>query len=91
MFIFPHGLQLKYSTKKRFPIPVYFTFVFTDEKGAHIYTACLKFYEKMSNQEVANFFKYTDEKVCKLPMFDIIIIHLKCLYFSLFVVYIYSR
>ena len=62
-FIFPHGLSLKYSTMQRFPVPVYFTFVLTDEKGAHIYTACLKFYEKISNQEVANFFKYTDEKV----------------------------
>jgi hypothetical protein len=63
MFIFPHGLSLKYSTKQRFPVPVYFTFVLTDEKGAHIYTACLKFYEKLSNEEVASFFKYTDEKV----------------------------
>lgn len=63
MFIFPHGLRLKYSAQKRFPVPVYFTFVFTDEKGAHIYAACLKFYEKMSNQEVSNFFKYSDEKV----------------------------
>jgi hypothetical protein len=50
-FIFPAGLSLKYSSKKQFPIPVYFPFVFTNEKGSHLYAACLKFYEKMDQNE----------------------------------------
>lgn len=33
MFAFPHGLQLKYSTKNSFPIPIFFSFVFTNMKG----------------------------------------------------------
>ena len=49
MFIFPSGLQLKYSFKDNFPIPTYFTFVFTDEKGGHMFVACLQFYERVSD------------------------------------------
>ena len=33
MFAFPHGLKLKYSTKNSFPIPIFFSFVFTNMKG----------------------------------------------------------
>ncbi len=33
MFAFPHGLKFKYSTKNSFPIPIFFSFVFTNMKG----------------------------------------------------------
>jgi len=53
MFVFPHDLRLKYSPKLNFPIPDFFTFVFTDVKGRHLYTTCLRFYELLDKAEVA--------------------------------------
>jgi hypothetical protein len=48
VFVFPHGLKIKKSPKLDFPLPDFFTFVFTDVKGKHLYTACLRFYEAIS-------------------------------------------
>ena len=45
VFVFPHGLQLIESKRGEYPLPVFFTFVFTDAKGEHYYAACLQFYE----------------------------------------------
>lgn len=45
MFAFPDDLRLTYSSLNRFPLPVFFTFVFTDQNGGHLYAACLRFYE----------------------------------------------
>eukprot|EP01034_Spumella_vulgaris_P022474 gene22474-28602_t len=45
MFAFPNDLRLTYSSLNRFPLPVFFTFVFTDQNGGHLYAACLRFYE----------------------------------------------
>jgi hypothetical protein len=45
VFVFPHSLKLKQKPKSNFPLPNFFTFVFTDVKGRHLYTACLRFYE----------------------------------------------
>jgi hypothetical protein len=51
-FVFPHALRLKFSTMRRFPLPTFFTFVFTDAKGGHMYAACLRFYEELTSAEV---------------------------------------
>lgn len=56
MFVFPHGLQLKYCKKQSFPLPDFFTFVFTDVHGRHLYTTCLRFYEVIPQSEVQNCF-----------------------------------
>jgi hypothetical protein len=47
MFAFPHQLSLTRGSISQFPLPVFFTFVFTDEKGAHLYVACLRFFESV--------------------------------------------
>ena len=44
-FAFPHGLRLRYSNLEDYPLPDFFSFVFTDETGKHLYSACLQFYE----------------------------------------------
>jgi hypothetical protein len=64
MFVFPHGLLLKCCTKQNFPLPDFFTFVFTDVHGRHLYTTCLRFYEVIPKQEIQKFFKlmYGDDK-----------------------------
>jgi hypothetical protein len=56
MFVFPHGLQLKYCKKQSFPLPDFFTFVFTDVHGRHLYTTCLRFYEVIPHDEIHAFF-----------------------------------
>ena len=52
LFAFPHDLRLSYSSTIRFPLPVFFTFVFTDAKGVHMYAACLRFYEIVPQHEL---------------------------------------
>ena len=47
MFAFPQDLSLRNSEPNRFPLPIFFTFVFTNDKGDHLYAACLQFYEKV--------------------------------------------
>lgn len=54
VFVFPHGLQLLESKKDLYPLPVFFTFVFTDAKGDHYYAACLQFYELVSESILIN-------------------------------------
>lgn len=54
VFVFPHYLHLKYRPRSNFPLPNFFTFVFTDVKGRHLYTACLRFYEILSFELVQN-------------------------------------
>ncbi|RYH32736.1 hypothetical protein EON65_00110 [archaeon] len=45
VFAFPRHLRLIRSKKNEYPLPVFFTFVFTDQDGKHLYAACLKFFE----------------------------------------------
>lgn len=45
MFAFPDGMRLEMTANKEFPMPLFFTFVFTDADGKHFYVACLQFYE----------------------------------------------
>lgn len=52
MFAFPHDLRLSYSSTIRFPLPVFFSFVFTNSKGMHRYAACLRFYEIVPKEEI---------------------------------------
>ena len=57
MFAFPHDLRLSYSTRIRFPLPVFFSFVFTNSKGMHRYAACLRFYEIVPKEEIEKVFR----------------------------------
>jgi hypothetical protein len=63
VFVFPHSLKLKYQSKSNFPLPNFFTFVFTDVKGRHLYTACLRFHELIPFELVSTVAKtiYGDE------------------------------
>lgn len=36
------------AKRNQYPLPVFFTFVFTDQDGKHLYAACLKFFEVLS-------------------------------------------
>ena len=65
MFTFPHNLELAYSKVNEYPLPLFFTFVFTDQDGQHLYVACLKFYEMINLSEVFPVFQsiYGDEAV----------------------------
>lgn len=69
MFAFPHDLRLKYSQEGRFPMPIFFTFVFTDTMGDHVYAACLRFYEKVPAKEIEKTFQsfYGEEHLSLLP------------------------
>ena len=52
LFAFPYGLRLEFANENKFPLPVFFTFVFTNADGDHYYAACLRFYEKISSDNV---------------------------------------
>eukprot|EP01035_Chromulina_nebulosa_P019425 gene19425-25303_t len=56
MFGFPQGLRLHYGSNQQYPLPVFFTFVFTDYKGDHFYAECLRFYENIDNNDVLKLF-----------------------------------
>jgi hypothetical protein len=45
VFAFPKHLRVIRGKKSEYPLPLYFTFVFTDQDGKHLYAACLQFYE----------------------------------------------
>lgn len=51
-FMFPHGLRLELCERSQYPLPSFFTFVFTDQDGKHLYVACLKFYEEVSLEDL---------------------------------------
>lgn len=55
MFAFPHGLHVHFGSRQRYPLPQYFTFVFTNIKGEHFYAECLRFYECISKDHMNNF------------------------------------
>eukprot|EP00605_Chrysophyceae_sp_TOSAG23-4_P000418 GSChrysophyteH1.ASY1.ANO1.474.1 assembled CDS len=68
LFAFPHGLRLEFESSNRYPLPHFFTFVFTDADGKHMYAACLHFYEKLSGAEVQDVFEsiFGDDKVMSM-------------------------
>lgn len=47
VFAFPRNLPLQVNSFHEYPLPVFYTFVFTDQEGHHLYAACLKFYESV--------------------------------------------
>lgn len=51
-FMFPHGLRLELCELNEYPLPSFFTFVFTDQDGKHLYVACLKFYELVKKEDL---------------------------------------
>lgn len=53
-------MKLVYASKNRFPMPAFFTFVFTDANGDHLYVACLRFYEAVDVNELST----TCEEIC---------------------------
>jgi len=53
LFVFPHGLRLLQCAPGVFPLPVFYTFLFTDAKGEPYYAACLQFYEAVEPAELA--------------------------------------
>lgn len=65
MFTFPSGMHLTYQSTNQCPLPMYFTFVFTDANGDHFYTACLLFYESVDINDIKPVFKeiYGDHMV----------------------------
>ncbi len=68
LFAFPHDLRLEFESSNRYPLPHFFTFVFTDADGKHMYAACLHFYEKLLSEEVQQVFEtiYGDDKVMSM-------------------------
>jgi uDENN domain len=57
MFAFPSDMRLSYNSNLQFPLPVFFSFVFTDVKGDHLYTACLQFYEAAPMEDLEDIFQ----------------------------------
>lgn len=57
MFAFPNGLHLSLEDAGQFPLPLFFTFVFTDADGKHFYVACLQFYEQVEDVDLKEVFK----------------------------------
>jgi hypothetical protein len=51
-FMFPQGLRLELRDRNEYPLPSFFTFVFTDQDGKHMYVACLKFYEEVKKDDL---------------------------------------
>lgn len=66
-FMFPHGLRLELCDRNQYPLPSFFTFVFTDQDGKHLYVACLKFYEDVPKEDLMAGFRqlWGDEEVRK--------------------------
>jgi hypothetical protein len=40
-------MKLELCESNQYPLPSFFTFVFTNQDGKHLYVACLKFFEKI--------------------------------------------
>jgi hypothetical protein len=56
MFAFPNGMRLTLADAGQFPLPLFFTFVFTDADGKHFYVACLQFYEPVTEADLQETF-----------------------------------
>ncbi len=54
VFAFPRDLRLQINSLSEYPLPVYYTFVFTDQEGHHQYAACLKFFERVPLSDLAH-------------------------------------
>jgi hypothetical protein len=54
IFAFPRHLRLQVSSKNQYPLPIFYTFVFTDQDGRHMYAACLKFFEAVELKDLGD-------------------------------------
>lgn len=52
IFTFPHDLRIQQCSRQDFPLPDFFTFVFTDVLGRHMHAACLRFYEVVPKEDI---------------------------------------
>jgi hypothetical protein len=57
IFTFPHDLRIQECSRQDFPLPDFFTFVFTDVLGRHMHAACLRFYEVVPREDIAPVFE----------------------------------
>lgn len=57
MFAFPNGMRLTLAEAGQFPLPLFFTFVFTDADGKNFYVACLQFYEPVTDADLQDTFR----------------------------------
>eukprot|EP00981_Chlorochromonas_danica_P011325 scaffold3873_cov177-Ochromonas_danica.AAC.5 len=69
VFAFPRHLRIQRGKRNEYPLPVFFTFVFTDQDGNHLYAACLKFFEILSPNSLEPIVKeiYGDKVELVLP------------------------
>lgn len=71
MFAFPDGMKLTLTEGGQFPLPLFFTFVFTDAEGKHFYVACLQFYEAVALEDLVKVYKSVHgEDAVSLFVFD---------------------
>jgi hypothetical protein len=71
LFAFPNGMRLKYRPMEDYPLPDFFSFVFTNANGGHLYAACLRFYEVADRSDVEKLFDETFSSVDGTKHFDL--------------------
>lgn len=73
VFAFPRYLRLQVSSISQYPLPIFYTFVFTDQDGRHMYAACLKFYEAVDIQDLNEVMKdvYGEEQVLTFTLLSL--------------------
>ena len=54
LFVFPRDLGLKTAPLDSYPLPDFFSMVFTGAKGDYLYCACLQFFELVDNATLEN-------------------------------------
>lgn len=52
MFGFPNGMKLHYGSMQSYPLPKFFTLVFTNLVGDPYYAECLRFYESIDRDSL---------------------------------------
>ena len=73
LFVFPHQLELQTASLDQYPLPDFFSMVFTDAKGDYLYCACLRFFELLENDIIVDFCKnvYGVDLGCEASELDI--------------------
>ena len=71
LFAFPNGMHFKYRKMEDYPLPDFFSFVFTDATGGHLYAACLRFYEVADRAKVEELFDDTFSAEDGTKLFDL--------------------
>ena len=55
LFAFPHDLKLRTAPLEAYPLPDFFSMVFTGVKGDYLYCACLRFYEILDTATIEGY------------------------------------